>query len=172
MNLSEQMPSHPSVGWVCNSCGELIARVEDGWVEWLACEDESGATRLKGLRLVHKNELEEFRRCRYDDRIEFQRDQSIVEGLPLERFVGADGLMLLLSLIAQNEMPTSQVLELAKRVQIPGYEQARDFFHKAIDDGMIAPSIGEGFYMQSEIRQLLGWTISRKSPPRHARSDL
>jgi hypothetical protein len=172
MNLSEQMPSHPSVGWVCNACGELIARVEDGWVEWLACEDDNGATRLKGLRLVHKHEMEGFRRCRYDERMEFQKDQSLVEGLPLERFVGADGLMLLLSLIAQNEMPSSQVLELAKRVQIPGYEQARDLFHKAIDDGMIAPSIGEGFYMQSEIRQLLGWTISRKSPPRRVRLDL
>jgi hypothetical protein len=122
--------------------------------------------------LVHEHEVERFRRCRYDDRMEFQRDRSIVEGLPLERFVGADGLMMLLSLIAQNEMPTSQVLELAKRVQIPGYEQARDLFHKAIDHGMIAPSIGEGFYMQSEIRELLACAVFRRSAPGHARSDV
>jgi hypothetical protein len=61
-------------------------------------------------------------------------------------------------------MPTGPLLELVKRVQIPGYEQARNLFHEAIHVGLIAPSIGEGFYMQSEIRELLGWAMSRKSP--------
>jgi hypothetical protein len=39
-----------------------------------------------------------------------------VEGLPLERFVGPDGLMLLLSFIATGDMATNEVMELAKRV--------------------------------------------------------
>jgi hypothetical protein len=67
--------------------------------------------------------------------------------------------MLLLSLIAQSEMPRAEVLELAKRVQIPGYEQTRDLFHQAIDVGIVAPLIGEGFYMQSEIQELLRWVM-------------
>ena len=157
-----RMPGYASVGWTCSACGELISAIEDGWVEWLAGEDEHGATRLKGLRLVHRNGVRgsNHGRCQYDDRCEFRRDQSIVEGLPLERFVGVDGLMVLLSLIADREMPTSDVLELAKRVQIPGYEQTRELFHEAIDVGAVAPLVGEGFYMQSEIQELLRWTKS------------
>ena len=80
-----------------------------------------------------------------------------MEGLPLDRFVGADGLMLLLSLLAESEMPRAELLELVKRVHIPGYEQTREVFEEAIHGGAVTPLIGEGFYMQSEIRDLLRW---------------
>jgi hypothetical protein len=50
----------------------------------------------------------------------------VVEGLSLERFIGPDGLILVLSLLAVGELPTVEVIELAKRVQIPGYELARN----------------------------------------------
>lgn len=149
------------MGWRCAACGELITRVEDGWVEWLAGEDNQGYARSKGLRLVHvlaaSPRAHDAHGCQYDDRQEFKSDQSVVEGLSLERFVGADGLMLLLSLIAADELPKDELLELAKRVQIPGYEQARELFPQAIADGFIEPSIGVGYYLQSEIQSLLSW---------------
>jgi hypothetical protein len=173
MDKDTRMPGCASVGWTCSTCGELISGVEDGWVEWLAGEDEHGATRLKGLRLVHRNGVRgsNHARCQYDDRCEFRRDQSIVEGLPLERFVGVDGLMILLSLIADREMPTSDVLELAKRVQIPGYEQTRELFREAIDVGVVTSLVGEGFYMQSEIQELLMWTRSGEPSLRQPHFD-
>jgi hypothetical protein len=143
-------------GWACSTCSELITRIEDGWVEWLACEVECLAF-IRGVRLVHRDHANSRERCQYDVRLEFQRDQSIVEGLPLERFVGADGLMLLFSFISDGEMPLGEVIELAKRVQIPGYEQARQLFPGGIASGMLSPSIGGGFYLQSEIRSLLHW---------------
>jgi hypothetical protein len=152
-----------SLGWRCATCNELITRIEDGWVEWLSVEGEPGITRLKGLRLVHQ--LAASPRviarygCQYDWHREFQMDQSIVEGLSLERFVGSDGLMLLLSFFGAGEMPKDDLLELAKRVQIPGYEQARELFPEAIETGVLEPSIGDGYYLQSEIRTLL-----RRSP--------
>ncbi len=114
----------------------------------LAGADEPGTSRVKGLRLVHSL-------CRYDDRREFRKDHSLAEGLPLERFVGPDGLMLLLSLIAEGEMPTADLLELMNRIHIPGYEQTRELFSEAIHGGAVAPLIGEGFYLQSEIREVL-----------------
>ena len=147
-----------SIGWSCASCGELITGIEDGWVEWLAGADEYGTTRLKGLRLVHN-------RCRYDDRHEFREDQSLVEGLPLARFVGPDGLMLLLSLIAEGEMPRTELIELVKRLHIPGYELTRELLADAIHGGAVAPLIGEGFYMQSEIREVLTWAVKSVTPP-------
>jgi hypothetical protein len=153
------MPGKDAMGWKCSFCGELITRIKDGWVEWLAGEDQSGRPFLKGLRLVHRTRTtdQETDRlgCQYDARHEFRKDRSVVEGLSLERFVGPDGLMMFLSLISVGEMPTGEILELMKRVQIPGYEQTRELLQEAVGQGVVVPSIGEGFYMQSEMRALL-----------------
>jgi hypothetical protein len=149
------------MGWRCGVCGEAITRIEDGWVEWLAGEDEHGNAESRGLRLVHALAASprgpEGHGCQYDERQEFSRDQSVVEGLLLERFVGPVGLMRLLSLIAADELPRDELVELAKRVQIPGYEQARELIPKAMAEGVLEPSIGTGYYLQSEIQSVLRW---------------
>ena len=93
-------------------------------MEWLAAEDTRGKPRVGGLRLVHRgndgrNSLEPCG-CRYNPRDEFRKTRAIVEGLALERFTGTDGLMLLLSMIAEQDLPLQELIELTKRVQIPG----------------------------------------------------
>jgi hypothetical protein len=153
-----------TAGWRCSSCGKLITSVEDGWVEWLVDgEDDKGASTIGGLRLVHSDHSAGASGvpggCRYHSRQEFARHRSIVEGLPLARFVGFDGLMLLFSFISSGEMPLEDVLELAKRVQIPGYEQSRDLLQKLFAQGLASASIGEGFYLQSEIQTVLQWAL-------------
>jgi hypothetical protein len=120
------------VGWRCGACRMLITSIEDGWVEWLAAEENTAVVRLQGLRLVHRSG------CRYDFRREFHNNGSIVEGLFLERLVGPDRLMQLLALLAAGEMPKDDLLELTKRVQIPGYEQARELFQQA-GAGVVTP---------------------------------
>lgn len=117
----------------------------------------------RGLRLVHRmsSAPSAGKRCQYDFRREFRKDRSIVEGLPLERFIGPDGLMLLLSFLAVGEMPKDEVLELAKRVQIPGYEQARDLFRMGTDQGIVVPAIRDGYYLQFEIHTFLRWGKAR-----------
>ena len=140
----------PAAGWQCDACREIVESVEDGWVEWLAGEDIRGRKHIRGLRIVHQ-------RCRYDEHQEFSKLRSVVEMLPLERFLGADGLMLLASLMGAGELPLEEVLELTKRVQVPGYEQGRDWFEAAIAAHVVQPSIGPGFYLQSEIRVMLQW---------------
>jgi hypothetical protein len=157
------MSGKNAMGWKCSSCGELITRIKDGWVEWLAGEGLSSRPLLKGLRLVHRTPTTDRGtdrlRCQYDARHEFRKDRSIVEGLALERFVGPDGLMMFLSLISVGEMPTDEILELMKRVQIPGYEQTRELLQEAVGQGVVVPSIGNGFYMQSEM-----WALLRHHP--------
>jgi hypothetical protein len=74
----------------------------------------------------------------------FEMMAGIVEGLPLERFVGSDGLMLLLWFLATGELPKDDVLELAKRVQIPGYELTRELFQEAMASRVVTPSPGTG----------------------------
>ena len=155
--MSRDENHQTGLGWRCSTCGKLIQKVEDGWVEWLACPDETRGAKLKGVRLVHGPTAREAHGCQYDSRLEFRKDRSIVEGLPLERFVGVDGLVLILSFLAGDEMPRDEVLELAKRVQVPGYELTHELFHAAIASGVFTPSIADGYYLQSEIWSLFRW---------------
>ncbi|HEY2362253.1 MAG TPA: hypothetical protein VGK36_14125 [Candidatus Angelobacter sp.] len=148
-----------AIGWKCGTCGRLVTKIEDGWIEWLVSKSRKDNDLLKGLRLVHALAVSPRRTsrfgCRYDPQREFKKDQSLVEGLSLDRFVGPDGLMLLLSLVANGELPREDILDLIKRVQIPGYEQAMSVFQKGLPRDVFTPSIGKGYYLQSEIRTLL-----------------
>lgn len=134
-------------------------------MEWLAAEDTRGKPRVGGLRLVHRRNVGtsslEPNGCRYNPRDEFRKNRTIVEGLGLDRFAGSDGLMLLLSMIAERELPLQELIELTKRVQIPGYELAYELFHDGVSEGVIAPCISSGFYLQCEIWDVVRWAKGR-----------
>lgn len=72
-------------------------------------------------------------------------------------FLGADGLMMLLGFIANNELPTPEVLEMIKRLHIPGYEHARLHFERAIAEGVFEPTTVEGFYPTRDIQCVLDY---------------
>ena len=149
---------HDFNGWRCDSCGELITSIEVGWVEWLASESDRGQEVLRGLRLVHRGSIwpnGNKKGCRYDSLKEFRNGKTIVEGLPLERFVGPDGLMMLFSFLAAGDLPRGEILELAKRVQIPGYELARSLWQESISSSVVTQFLGHGCYLQSEIREMI-----------------
>lgn len=154
-------------GWRCDSCGELVSDLQAGWVEWLAAEDAKGKPKVGGLRLVHRRNTRsrwgQPHCCQYNPRDEFRKNRGIVEGLALDRFAGPDGLMLLLSMIAERELPARELIELAKRVQIPGYEAVFELVHDAVREGVIAPSISSGFCLQCEIWDVLKWAKRRTS---------
>lgn len=146
-------------GWRCDSCAHMITSVEDGWVEWLASEDKHGNDILRGLRLVHRGHQKHAsnHKCRYDPLGEFRSRKTIVEGLPLERLVGVDGLMVLLSLLAEGELPHREILELIKRLQIPGYELVRNLSPRRQHSKVLSPVLRQGYYLQSEIHEMVGW---------------
>jgi hypothetical protein len=69
--------------------------------------------------------------------------------------------MLLLSMIAERELPAQELIELTKRVQIPGYEIVHELVHDAVSEGVIAPSISSGFCLQCEMWDVLKWAKER-----------
>jgi hypothetical protein len=146
------------MGWHCASCDQLISDADAGWVEWLASEDACGNTVLSGLRLVHRtvSDIGASRYgCRYDVRQVFRDHGSIVEGLTLETFLGADGLMVLLSFLAAGQPPKAEVIELAKRVQVPGYELTCNLLRKGKISKALIPFFGHDCYLQSEMQEIL-----------------
>jgi hypothetical protein len=158
MNNTHHIKPHVKfTGWRCDSCGDAITSVQTGWVEWLASQDEHGNDVLSGLRLVHRGPQQKTRRCncRYDPRKLFRNNKTIVEGLPLDGLVGADGLMVLLSLVAEGGLPPAEIFELVKRVQVPGYELIRRLAPRGQQSKLLSPILGHRCYLQSEIREIL-----------------
>jgi hypothetical protein len=54
-------------------------------------------------------------------------------------------------MIAERELPLQELIELAKRVQIPGYEAAYEAVHDGVSEGVKAPCVSSGFWLQYEI---------------------
>jgi hypothetical protein len=111
----------------------------------------------RNLRLVHDFNASPRQHtphgCQFDSDAEFERDGGIVGDLPLEEFTGPDGLMQLLSMLAENQLPQNEVIEMIKRIHIPGYERARFHFDRAIAEGVFEPNTMPGFYTQSDIKK-------------------
>jgi hypothetical protein len=167
MNRAQRTNLRDFMGWRCGSCNQLITGVDDGWVEWLASEDDCGESSLGGLRLVHRGApfahgLQGS--CQYNAREEFRNNRTIVEGLSLERLVGPDGLMVLLSLLAAGDLPKAQIIELTKRLHIPGYELSRNLSGATAQIAFTA-YLGEGFYLQSELEELIARATEEYAEP-------
>ena len=155
-----------NTAWICDGCGEPIKNVADGWVEWVERNDiETGRLVGRDLRLVHhlpaSPRRHNFPGCQFDQKAEDRRDGSHVHDLGLTEFVGPDGLMRALALISEQRLPTPQVLELIKRLHIPGYEHARHHFARAISAGVFEPNTPKGFHWQRDIEATLCFVKER-----------
>lgn len=138
--------------WQCDTCGKKIKAVEDGWVEWITVVNQKkGTSTGRDLRLVHKG------KCQFNERAENDKDGGIVGDLGLADFLGPDGLVALLELLDRGEIPQVDVIAMIQRLHVPGYEQARPHFKRAISEGVIEPNMAPGFYVQSDIEAVIAW---------------
>ena len=138
--------------WTCDTCKQQISKTEDGWVEWLM---NKGEGKGKGLRIVHykpASPLLPEGSCQYAER---NYPDSVLYDLPLEQFLGPDGLMTLLSFLADSKLPKEEILETIKRLHVPGYEEARPYFNIAISEGVFEPNTAPGYYLQSNIQAVI-----------------
>jgi hypothetical protein len=67
--------------------------------------------------------------------------------------------MMLFSFLAAGNLPRGEILELAKRVQIPGYELARSLFQESTSSNAVTQFLGHGCYLQSEIREMIALAL-------------
>ena len=135
--------------WTCDSCGKPIAKLEDGWLEWLTAPDGH----CHGLRLVHHMEIGRPQgfRCSYFGPKELARSGSDLEDLPLCEFLGPDGLSELISMMQEPRFATSGIAEIVRRLQIPGHEEARHHVGEAVAAGYLPPPSTAGNYSQQDI---------------------
>ena len=117
--------------WVCDSCGKVIDKPENGWCEWYTERDISFDI---GFRIVHHTES-----CMYDDRTMKQR-KLITKDFNLTDGLGAGGLGHFLHMIElsekgfHNKVDIVQLVEMMRRLYIPYYEEARLYWNDALRD--------------------------------------
>ncbi len=156
--------------WKCDECGHPILSVEDGWVEWLnGTVSEQWEGGLHELRLVHHRLASPFANhrnaCYHDEAKWVAAKRYTVADLPLSSFVGPDGLVTLLSWLAEKRFSDpNQVLEMIKRLHIPNYEGARLSFEAAISDGAFEPRSAPTYYDQRELKAVLEWIREQEDP--------
>jgi hypothetical protein len=155
--------------WICDTCGEKIKSPEEGLIEWYSCNDENGIRRSRKIRLVHQlsasplRKIKMFRKgCAFDLHENIVNVEGFADNRPLAGFLGPDGLMQLLSFVAKGEFPVVEVVEMIKRLHVPGYEVARHYFRAAISEGVVDAGVPGNFYEQSQINAVLKWIDEKR----------
>lgn len=131
----------PLEQFFCDTCGMLIKDPADGYLEWLSYEHP----------IQKRTFNKEFRICHYDDRCRKHALKALKnndindEGGHLTDFLGEKGYIQLLdrldrgSEIDRNYIGVSiedfrEYVLLIKRLTIPHYEEAKQYWEKATND--------------------------------------
>ena len=138
------MKLKPLHQFICDECEKLIEKVEDGWLEWLNPPDKP----VYGFRIVHvagaSPRFSQGGNCYYSE-------SSEVSDNHLYYFAGADGLALLLSFFEMNLADPKELAEIARRIHVPHYEEARPYLEKALNDGIISSRD----YSQEDLKRVI-----------------
>jgi hypothetical protein len=161
-NGDHDMPNLTTT-WNCDSCGELIRHADHGWVEWIdVWAPDMSSRNGRDIRIVHcLGQGPSAAGCQFDARRASEKDRGRVGDGALVEFQGPDGLMRLFEMIAVQRLPTSELLEIIKRIHIPRYEHARRHFKRALDADVIQKDVEPGFWGQDALRRVLAF--ARKS---------
>jgi hypothetical protein len=134
----------------CDACGQIIKRPDLGSVEWLA--GPTHGTKAHGFRLVHNSS-----RCQY-------LSTGRLHDIHLVHLLGPDGLATLLVLLApgghtgnREEGITNldEWGEIVRRLHIPHYEEARQYWADAEADGYFDGPAKHAPYSQATLLDIL-----------------
>jgi hypothetical protein len=136
----------PLQQWKCDACGQIIERPDVGWVEWLTGSTQG--TKAHGFRLVHNSN-----RCQYPS-------TRRVHDLHLVHLLGPDGLGTLLTLLLPGRQAGGREEGVASldewgdlvcRLQIPSYEEARQYWSDGEANGFFSESEKHSPYSQATL---------------------
>lgn len=144
----------PLKQFICDDCGQIIAKPEDGYVEWITENTKDGRCLRYGFRIVHAAWTSP-RKCIKEGCYKYGNEYGRSD-MGLEWFI-KDGISEMFSMLSPK-LPWKYVehekcgivdfyefREFYSRLIIPYYEEARLYFGKALDDDFIddGMSLGE-----------------------------
>lgn len=145
----------PLKQWVCDSCDQVIGSPKEGYVQW-----RTDDLRSSDFSIVHDQAYSPRRpagSC-HDDKAD--------SDLPLEEFLGEEGLVLVLSLVdpGAHFVPTLAQpyvsdfrgwTELVRRLQIPYYEEARQYFSQMEAEGYMSDANEVSLYLREALQDII-----------------
>jgi hypothetical protein len=160
----------PLKSWICDECGELVRDERDGFVEWLSGysfpegSTESDQEGPHGFRIVHVTSASP--RAPHGGECYRYSASPQRNDLPLREFLGAHGLVVLLSKVDvgsfhdpdRRTRPAKDLREwatLVRRLHLPYYEEARLYFDRAESDGFWDGANEIYVYMPANLRGLI-----------------
>jgi hypothetical protein len=127
------MELEPLEQWICDTCGELIAEAKDGWLEWQRKERPDGSYGRFAFRICHH--LLASPRKKENPEGCYRNKQSHNH---LREFLGPDGLTAFVGMIERGEIDDlKNWAEIVRRLFTPGYEEARQHFREAVEEGLL-----------------------------------
>jgi hypothetical protein len=127
------MKLKPLKQWICDSCGELIKKPEDGWWEYL---HNTKTDLVSGFRIVHHRN-----QCMSDDQTLRHKNISVGDQ-HLQHMItsGAFGHMLHWLELSETRkldehIEITEFTEIMRRLYLPYWEEARQYWEQAYKDG-------------------------------------
>ncbi|MFH0915650.1 MAG: hypothetical protein V1912_04295 [bacterium] len=154
----------PLQEWICDTCGELIKRPEEGWVEWLEGIDD----RVGDFRICH---AVPFCPLAQDEITGPFCQQHVgrlgMHEMPLEDFADQGGLLEMLSFVdvdvgldkeyqGYRARDLHEWAETCRRLLLPYYEEARIYWDDARNDGFFSGLTEISMYTPETLARLIG----------------
>jgi len=149
----------PLEQWICDRCHEVINSSKEGWVEWLS---EPTNYQFSDFKIVHqspysprKPESDCFHYTSHPNRTD-QKLELLLENRMEQLFSWLDK-----GKVFEPDYPGPQVgnmrdfVELARRITLPYYEEARLYFADAIEDGFIDEVDEITLYLQKNLQEVI-----------------
>ena len=146
----------PLKQFVCDTCGQVIENPNEGWVEWLSSFDED-------LQRIQKKE---FRICHHNIKCQKHANKLACADLPLTEFHGEMGMIKLISFLdigiyhdkdwkGSNVHNIREYAELLRRFTLPYYEEARQYWEEATNDGYLEDGNELTIYKTDFLKRLI-----------------
>ncbi|PRR70902.1 hypothetical protein [Clostridium thermopalmarium] len=144
----------PLKQWICDVCGEIIEKPEDGYVQW----HRDSNMKIDDFIIVHHQSASP-RKCTSNGCYKYDSDSD------LKSFLGEHGIVELHALLDPGpyHLPEycKQVADirkwsdLYKRLQLPYYEEARKYWHRAMSDGYFGDSNEVYIYLPNNLKRMI-----------------
>lgn len=151
------MKMKPCQQWVCDACGDLIEKPEDGYLQWLFDEN---LNRYEFIIVHHKTATsKEGDGC-------YLHASGRLGDVSLKSVVGSNGLSYLLSFldvgtylepeyVGPRVQNIREVVEIIRRLHTPYYEEARQYWSDALDDDYFGGANEVSPYSEDSLRRLI-----------------
>lgn len=150
------MKLEPLRQWICDTCGEVIEKPEEGYVQFIDSDNDG---EYDDFIIVHHSAYSPLKgknKCYRNGYVD----------LDLPSFLGADGLSRLIGLVDPGEFyypdfPTPKTsnfrkwITLVRRLQTPYYEEARLYFEQAKADGWLDGMSEDAPYKEAFLQQII-----------------